>query len=191
MLWWFFFAIAAMTEVILHIFSLQNKQSIWIVHVYTVIEYVLIAIIIANWQTDMAIAKLVRMSVLVYIFIFVLTKATGLENFSATTVNYVTRPLAVLLLSTFALLTLQALWNHISVNLTDDYRFWMLLAMALYYSASLVIFAFTFIKGQDLLLALIKIHAVVNIIHNILFTIGVFRVRGAKPAAALQPTSAS
>jgi hypothetical protein len=130
-----------------------------------------------------------RFSIPAYILLFILAKVTGVENFSADTANYITRPLAIFLLSAFAILTLQTLWRHSPANLTSDYRFWMLLAMALYYSASLVLFAFMFTKDQDLLIALFKIHAVVNIIHNILFTTGIFRVGNAKPA--LQPTSIS
>ncbi len=187
---WIFFALAVVAEITMFVLGSLGKQSAWIVHVYTIIEYVIIASIFANWQTDMAIAKFVRVSILVYILIFVIAKAAGLENFSADTINYVTRPLAVFLLSVFAFLSLQALWSHTPENLTSDYRFWMLLAMVLYYSTSLVIFAFTFAKDRDLLLALVKIHAVVNILHNLLFTIGIFRVGGAKPTA-LQPTSAS
>lgn len=131
-----------------------------------------------------------RLSISVYILIFVLIKLFNLENFSAETVNYITRPLALLLLTTFALLTLQNLWRNTSTNLTDDYRFWMLFAMALYYSTSLGLFAFMYTKNQELLIALFKMHAVINIIHNLLFTIGVFKVRAAQ-RVALEPSSSS
>lgn len=189
-IFWFFWTVAATTEIIVNIFTLHGKQSALISHIYTVIEYYLIAIILANLQTDSVIAKLMRRSVPIYIFIFVVIKIAGLENFSAGTINYITRPLAILLLSTFAFLTLQNLWSRTPANLTNDYRFWMLLAMALYYSASLILFAFMFTKDLSLLIALFKIHAVINIIHNVLFTIGVLQLRGPKHAE-LQPTPAS
>ncbi|MGI0014668.1 MAG: hypothetical protein ACREBU_14695 [Nitrososphaera sp.] len=172
-----FFAFAVVSEITLFILTSQHKPSAWIFHVYTFIEYVLITMILVNWQNKSPIAKLTRLSIPLYIFCFVLIKVVGLENFETGLYNSITRPLAVLLLSTFAFLTLQALWSRTPANLTGDYRFWMLLAMALYYSTSLVLFAFMFTKGRDLLVALFKIHAVVHIIHNILFTIGVFRVR--------------
>ena len=187
---WVFFALAALVEAVLFILGTKSEQSAWIFHVYTLIEYVLIAIILADWHNKIALARLTRLSILVFILIFALMKFSSLENFSAVTHNYITRPLAVLLLSTFAFLTLQNLWSRTPARLTADYRFWMLLAMVLYYSASLALFAFMFTKDQQTLIALFKIHAVVNILHNILFTIGVFKLRGAKQGA-LQPEPAS
>lgn len=186
---WLFFALSVFTEIILHILGWQSKPSGWIFHIYTFIEYILITTILKSWQIKPAIARLMRLSIPIYILFFVLMKLTGLETFSADTANYITRPLAVLLLSASAILTLQALWSHTPENLTEDYRFWMLLAMVLYYSASLVLFAFMFTKNRDLLIALFKIHAVINIIHNILFTIGVLQIRRPRQGA-LQPTSA-
>jgi hypothetical protein len=187
---WVFFALSVVAEIILYILNSQKKQSAWVAPIYTLIEYILIVIVLAGWQSKPAIARLMRISIPIYIFFFVLIKVAGLENFSADTVNYVTRPLAVLAMSTFAFLTLQALWSHTPANLTDDYRFWMLLAMSLYYSASLGLFAFMFTKDRDLLVALLEIHAVVHIIQNILFTIGIFQLKGPKQTG-LQATSAS
>ncbi len=187
---WIFFALSVVAEIILYILNSQKKQSAWVAPIYTLIEYVLISSVLADWQTKPAIARLMRISIPIYILFFVLINVAGLENFSAKTVNYITRPLAVLVMSTFALLSLQALWSQTPTNLAGDYRFWMLLAMSLYYSTSLGLFAFMFTQDRDLLVALLKIHAVVHIIHNILFTIGVFRVRGANQTTP-QPSSAS
>lgn len=186
---WLFWTVAAITEIIVNVFTLHSKQSALISHIYTIIEYNLIATILANLQTNSVIAELVRMSRPIYILIFVIIKVSGLENFSADTINYITRPLALLLLSAFALLTLQDLLSQMPANLTNNYRFWMLLAMVLYYSSSLVLFAFMFTKDRNLLVALFKIHAVVNIIQNILFTIGVLQIRRPRQGALL-PTSA-
>lgn len=177
-----FFALSVVAEIAVYILNSRGKQSAWISHIYTLIEYVLVAGILATWQTRPAFARLMRLSIPVYILFFVLIKVAGLENFSADTANYITRPLAVLLMSTFAFLTLQDLWSRTPANLTGDCRFWMLLAMALYYSTSLVLFAFMFTKDRNLLVALFKIHAVVHIMQNLLFTVGVFRVGSAKPA---------
>lgn len=187
---WIFFAFAAVIEITAPILTSRSFSSAWISHIYTLIEYVLITIILVPWQTNNTLARLMRLSISVYILIFVLIKLFNLENFSAETVNYITRPLALLLLTTFALLTLQNLWRNTSTNLTDDYRFWMLFAMALYYSTSLGLFAFMYTKNQELLIALFKMHAVINIIHNLLFTIGVFKVRAAQ-RVALEPSSSS
>ena len=185
---WIFFALAAGTEIILFILSSSKTPSTWITHIYTLIEYVLITAVLASWQPRTTSAKIMWLSLPVYVFLFMLAKIAGLESFSANTNNYITRPLALFLLSTFVFITLHGLWRQSPINLNRDYRFWMLLAMAIYYSASLVLFAFMFTKSLELLIALFKIHAAVNIAHNILFTIGVLKVRAAQ-RAALQPTS--
>lgn len=185
-----FFTLASTTEITLYILNFQGKSSAWISHIYTLIEYSLITMILADWQTNSAFARLIRITSTVFILLFIVVKITGLENFSLDMNNFITRPLAVLLLSAFAFITLQDLWSRTPANLTNDYRFWMLLAMALYYSASLALFAFMFTKDQQVLIALFKIHAVVNILHNILFTIGVLRLRSLKQDA-LQPEVAS
>ncbi|MEK7728552.1 MAG: hypothetical protein AAB354_09075 [candidate division KSB1 bacterium] len=185
-----FFALAVATEIILHVFTSNNRQSAWVFHVYTFIEYVLITSVLVSWQSKLTKFRLMRVSIPLYIVIFLFIKFSGVEGFDAGLYNNITRPLALLLLTAFALLTLQDLWHNTSKNLAEDYRFWMLLAMALYYSTSLGLFAFMYTKNQELLIALFKIHAVVNIIHNLLFTIGVFKVRAAQQVA-LEPASAS
>ena len=190
MLWLVFFSVAAATEIIIHIVSLQHYQSAWIFHVYTCIEYILIAKILGHWQNKLVYSRLMQASIPVYLLSFAFIKAVGFEGFEAGLYNNITRPLALLFLTTFTLLTLLDLWRNTSINLTDDYRFWMLFAMALYYSASLGLFAFMYTKNQELLIALFKIHAVINIIHNLLFTIGVFKVRAAQQVA-LEPSSSS
>ncbi|MCG3154312.1 MAG: hypothetical protein DKINENOH_00906 [bacterium] len=180
---WAFFASATLAEIILLILSAQGIKSAWFFHVYTLVEYVLLALIITNWQTDATVARLMRASIPVYLFCFILVKLAGLESLEPGSYNNLTRPLAVLLLSTFSFLTLQALWRQTPANLTGDYRFWMLLAMLLYYSTSLVLSAFMFTKNHDLLKGLFETHAVINIIRNLLFTIGVFQLRKAQQTA--------
>ncbi|MGH7494915.1 MAG: hypothetical protein ACREOO_21290 [bacterium] len=172
---WLFFVFAVAAEIILYIFSWHGNQSAWIFHVYTVIEYTLATIVLAGWQIDSKLSKLMRSSIPIFFFCFILIKAVGLENFEPGLHNNITRPLAVLLLSASALLTMQNLWRETPENLAKDYRFWMLLAMAFYYSTSLVLFAFMFTMQLEMLDALFKMHAVTNIIHNILFTVGVFQ----------------
>lgn len=182
---WMFFAFAMISEIILFILGSRGIQSTWVFHIYTFIEYVLIIMILTNWQKPSTVVTLMRASVPIYISCFLFFKIAGLESSEPGSYNSLTRPLAVLLLSTFSSLTLQALWRQSPTNLTSDYRFWMLLALVLYYSTSLVLSAFMFTKNHVLLVALFKIHAVANITRNLLFTIGVFQLRKAQQTALL------
>lgn len=180
---WAFFAFAMISEIILFILNSQKMRSAWYHHIYTLLEYALVITILTNWQTSFTVVRLARASIPVYIVCLVFVKISGLENFEPGSYNNLTRPLAVLLLTTFSFITLQALWRQTPAHLTSDYRFWMLLAMLLYYSTSLVLSAFMFTRNHNLLDALFRIHAIVNITHNLLYTIGVFQVRKAQQLA--------
>lgn len=182
-----FFGVAVITEVALYVHSLNSIPSGWIFHLFTFIEYLLIVTILSRWQIKPRLAILMRLSIIIFILLFVILRVAGLEDFSAHTASFVTRPVAVLSLCILAFITLHNLWQHTPASINKDYRFWMLLAMVLYYSASLGLFAFMFTDDRDLLVLLFKIHAVVNIIHNILFTIGVLQIRRLKPKAELAP----
>jgi hypothetical protein len=173
------FTLSVAGEAILYYLNSQHKPSAWFFHIYTFVEYMLIAIILTAWQGSPRSGRLIRMSSAFYILVFALVKTTGLEDFETASYNTITRPLAVLIIGVFALYSLRDLWLT-SANLTSNYRFWILLSLALYSSTSLVISSFMFAKEIRLLEAMFEIHAVVHIAHNILFTIGIFVLRGTR-----------
>lgn len=174
MLWWIYFALASLTEIILHIFSYNNQQSAQVFHIYTLVEYFMLTMILATWQDAKIAAKRMRLSIPIYIVVYALIKFVGLEDFSAATINVVTRPVALLMINVFSCYTLFSLWSNPPEKIFRDHKFWMLIALILYYNISLILSAFMFMKNVAVIVALFEIHAVVNIIHNILFAIGVF-----------------
>jgi hypothetical protein len=76
----------------------------------------------------------------------------------------------------FILHNLQSLSQNTPGRLRWDYRFWILLALAGYYSSSAILFSFTYLENQQMLISILYLHAIANIMHNVLLTIGVFHI---------------
>jgi len=173
-----FFTVAVIAEIIVHIYHLFGKPNVWISHLYTLVEYVLIAYILSTWQKDDHASRVMRLSIVVYFVIYFILKLSKFENFEADTINYISRPISLLFISGAVFYTFHQFWLSTPAPLHKDFRFWILIAMAIYYSSSIIIFAFMYIKAQGLLLYLIYIHAALNILQNILFTVGIIRAFG-------------
>ncbi len=177
---WLFFLLAAATEIIILTHNLLHKPSAWIVHIYTAIEYGLLAHALSAWQESPAIRKAIRASIPAYLCLYLLARVTGIEPFEATTINYLTRPIALLLISGFSWYTLSQTWLHDSEKLSRNFRFWILISLAGYYSSSVMLDAFLYTANHDVLLHIFHARAILNILHNILFTIGVIVAFGSR-----------
>ncbi len=170
---WAFYGIATMTEFIYHTLSLLDQPNGIVAHIYTLIEYGLLAYIMSVWEEDVRISKGIKVSILFYSLVYAIIKVSGVETFQSSTINYVSRPLALLLLASFALHAIFAHNGNAPSSRLINYRYWILLAIALYYSASALIIPFFYVESHDLLVHLFYVHAVINILHNLLFTVGI------------------
>lgn len=184
---WCYFTLAFATEVVVHIFHLLGQPNAWLIHVYTPLELTLILYILSRWQRQASAAARIRRLIPLYWFIYLALKLSGTEQFQADTINYISRPVSLLMLITGVFYTLHLLWSSLPGQLRRDYRFWILLAMAIYYSGSIIIVAFMFIKSPQILLALVNMHALLNIAHNALFTGGVLYALRYVPANLIHP----
>lgn len=135
------------------------------------------------WLKAENLLKWIRYAIPFYLIFFLAVKLTGLEPFEAFSYNFITRPVALLIMVFFIFKTLFELWESATSEVTNDYRFWTLFALAIYYASSTVLFVFTFIEDRKFLVIVMSTHAVLNIIHNLLFTIGIFKARGARQIA--------
>lgn len=163
------------------IYSLQSKPNAWLIHIYTPIEYGILAHMLSSWQERRLVSNFISVSIPVYFTVYLMLKLSGVENFEADTINYVSRPLSLLLVAGFASYTLNRLCTGESSFLLRSYRFWILLAIVVYYSGSTIIVAFMYLESRTLLVQLFYAHAILNILHNILFTIGVLLAFASNP----------
>lgn len=169
---WLFFTAALVTEILVHVHHLAGRPNAWIVHLYTPLEYILIVFILSRWQSREKFKRAMLISIPLYLGLYSFMKFVGIENFESTTINYVSRPISLLLISGFVLFTLHQLSTREEIFLQRDFRFWILLALAIYYSGSIIIVPFMYIKIREILLFLVYTHAVLNVIQNLLFVIG-------------------
>lgn len=131
--------------------------------------------------------RYIRCAMPFYILIYLGLIVFGIEKLEAGTFNYVSRPLALTIMIIFVFHTLYAFWDDVRKNLVMDSRFWFLIAMAIYFSSSTILFSFTYTKKQGLLFGIMYMHGFMNILHNILFTIGIFRAKEAMKEAFQPP----
>ena len=168
-----YLGIATLAELILAILLFYGIHNNLVVHIYTPLEYIFVASLLMFWQQKAESAALVRLSIPLYLLAYAVIKIFGWEDFSAHTVNYLTRPIALILLNGFALYTLLTLWQHTSQPLYRSGRFWVLAAFTIYYSASIIVVAFMYISENQALRYLLLLHSSANILHNLLLTTGI------------------
>lgn len=169
---WLFFTAALLTEILVHAHHLANKPNAWIIHLYTPLEYLLIVFILSRWQNREKSRKAMLISIPLYLGLYGFMKIAGIENLESSTINYVSRPISLLLIGGFVLFTLHQLSAREETLLQSDYRFWILLALAIYYCGSIIIVPFMYIQNREILLFLVYTHAILNILQNLLFVIG-------------------
>lgn len=169
LLLWLLFLSTAATEVTMDVLSRMHTHNLLIFHTYSLVEYVLVLSILARWHPDANAGKWMRRAILAYLATFFVIKATGLEGLDTDSQNFITRPIALLIMIGFTFDSLHALWRKASTNLSRDYRFWFMFAFAIYYSGTIALFSFTYLKGQTLLF-IVHLHAVLNVFRNILCT---------------------
>ncbi len=177
LLLWFFLCVSALVEIIVSILAQMKIHNILVFQAYSLLEYVLVLTLLKCWVLNEKLEKWIRYAIPSFIIFFFVAKLTGLEPYETSSYNFITRPVALLIMTFFVLKTLIALWENTSIDLTNDFRFWVLSAFAIYYSSSIVLFSFSYITNKDFLIATMYTHAVLNIIHNLLFTVGAFKAR--------------
>ena len=188
LLLWLLFLFAAATDVSMDILARSKTPNLLIFQVYCLLEYVLVLNILSKWHPDEKAGKWMRAAIPIYVAAYVVIKAAGLEGLQTDSHNFITRPIALLIMIVSTFDALHALWNSAPTNFSRDYRFWCMIALAIYYSSSVVFISFTYMKNRELLLGIVYLHAAINILHNILFTIGI--VRAASQGTVLMTSAA-
>lgn len=159
------------------ILAKEKLHNIWVFQIYSLFEFVLVLTLLKCWLNDEKSLSAIRYAIPLYYFFFLIVKLTELEPPEPSTFNFITRPIALLVMVFFIFRTLFELWENTTIDLEDDYRFWILFAFMVYYASSMVLFSFSFVPEKKFLLPLVYTHAVLNIIHNLLFTVGAFKAR--------------
>lgn len=179
-----FLGIAGITEAIAVGYGMAGRPNLWMLHVYTPIEFSLTLFILSCWQRNHRARRSIRAGIPIYLALYALAKIYQLEDFSPGVLNYLTRPVSQLIAGGIAIYTLQLLWYFSEDQLHRNYRLWITAAFLLYNILGVVIFALTFLKDRQSLVFLVYLHALVNITHNLLFTAGIICAMRFKPELA-------
>lgn len=170
---WGFFTFDAAMEVVFLIYSLQGKPNAWIIHFYTPLEYSILAYILSTWQEKKQISNFIKISIPVYLISYTLLKIYEIEIFDAETINYISRPLTMIIISILSLYTIHQVWSKYEGELFKNSIFWFLVSILIYYTGSIIVEAFFYLKNRDVLWHLLYSRNTLNILRNILFTAGI------------------
>lgn len=174
---WFllFLGAAVFGEVIITLLSLYKINNAGAMGIYSVLEFGLIIYILTFWLGQKNIKKIFLLSIPVYWMFYLIVNFSGLESLGSGQINYLTRPIGLMIIFAFSLYTLHHLHFVGHRRLYTDYRFWILSGMIIYSAGGVIVFAFIYVGSRSNgLVFLAYFHAVLNIIHNLFYAIGVF-----------------
>jgi len=143
--------------------ALNKVSTIWLFHVFTPLEYGFLVVVFSYWQKKPLLRLLLRLSIPLFALICLVNKLfleslVSFDNFTASLEGS-----ALIMISVY---TLFNLYRDNSGPISRDPRFWITVAVLIYFSGSLPTFAFANI------IALWSIPHILNVISNILFARG-------------------
>jgi hypothetical protein len=158
-----YFLLLGLVEAIGLYLALNKISNLWLFHVFTPLEYGFLTLVFSCWQKKPLLRLLLRLSIPLFALICLLNKlyledVSRFDNFTATLESA-----ALILISVY---TLFDLYRETASALFRDPRFWIAVAVLVYFSGNLPVFAFANI------ITLWSMHHFLNITSNILFTGG-------------------
>jgi hypothetical protein len=159
-----FFSFALIVEIIGFYLSFNRISYIWLIHLYTLLEYSLLMLIFSYWQKDNVLRRNLRLSIGFFAFIWIGAKMF-MENLSYWD-NYTASLESVLLVGVSAY-TLFELSKENRTSLYKEPRFWVCGAVLVYFTGNLMVFALINIITIDW-----PIHSLLNIVANLFYTGG-------------------
>ena len=143
-----------------------------LIHVYFIIENLIITSILYVWQETKLMKGIFQLLAFIYILFWIIAKVTieplsGLYTITATT--------SQVLLTLGAGYTLFIVMGNREQSLMNNYRFWVLLSFVIYYAGSLLPIAMRGILIQSSLEKLFLVASLdwsLKILFNVLFAIG-------------------
>jgi len=165
------FVVGAVVELIGYYFLIKQTQSVWVFHVYTLLEFSLLVLVFSYWQKG-RIRKWLRFSIGVFFLMWLAAKFSieGVDEWDSYTGTFEGVFLIAVSAGTF--------FNLIGENLESllyDSRFWVASAVLIYFSGTLLTFALsnTIAGSADYnLFKLTLFHPILNIISNLCYAGG-------------------
>lgn len=158
-----YFVLLGLVDVSSLYLALNRINNIWLFHLFTPLEYGILVMVFSYWQKEPLLRLVLRLSIPLFVLICLVNKLflENLVSFDNFTVSLESS--ALIMISVF---TLFSLYRDNSGLISKDPRFWITVAVLIYFAGNLPTFAFANI------IALWSIHSILNITSNILFSGG-------------------
>jgi hypothetical protein len=168
----FYIFFAFIVDIYLAWFVRGHQLHLGIVHAYYIIECIFILTIITVWQETVRMKRLFQTLILLYILFWIIAKLT-FEPLSG--LYSITASASQVLLTLCAGYTLFVVVGNREQSLMNQYRFWVLLSIVIYYAGTLLTIALRGILihySTEKFLLFTSLDWSLKIIFNILFTVG-------------------
>lgn len=133
----FFYCLMALPFDLLNLtLRIYEINNFWVLHVFTLCEYALIAATLSVWATS-GLQKLIRFSITGFIVVWIISKFF-IESFS-TYDNFMSTTESVLLI--ILTTTILTRLSTLTENFDEDPRFWVLIALLFYFAGNFTVFA--------------------------------------------------
>ena len=153
--------------------SLMHIKNLWIMHIYTIIEYIFLIAIFSQWQRKLLIRWLMFFSIplIIAIAIFDMFRLENLNMF-----NIYTRPISGILMLGILGLTLFDFNKESTTPLSRNPRFWIIPPVFVSIITTMTVFAvgnYLLLNFSKSFFDIYRVIMIINMISNI-FYIGVF-----------------
>jgi hypothetical protein len=169
----FYFLIIGLVTDVLSLWQYLGPRSAhWLVHVYIIIEFVLLMVLISFWQESRRVNRIILLLTGFYAGFWILAKCT-FEPFNG--IYYLSGSISAVLLTLCAGYTLFIVIEQRSQPLFRYDRFWVLLSLVINYTGSLlpIVFAgIVFAHSREYLFRLWSITWIATILSHLLFMVG-------------------
>lgn len=165
-----YLALSALFEALMILWVIRGENNLWISHIFTPIEYGLLAFMLSCWQGNKTFKKLVRLSIPIVILLTISLNLFGVEQ--TNTFDYISIPVVSVLLAAFSWHILHQMSLHDTGDLLKNHIFWITVGIFIYFSGGLFVFALGILPQNGALYIIFQVNSVLLIFRNICFVIG-------------------
>ncbi len=130
-------SLGATTEFVTFFMAIRHMQNLWVLHVYNLIEFAVLSMLVAPWQKGRTFAKLLRWSILAYSGFWLISKFTfeplsGQAEFTKAVTSAVM--IAAAVGAVFAIRSAGA------SPLSRNFRVWAVAGVIVYFAGNMTLF---------------------------------------------------
>jgi hypothetical protein len=151
---------------------MQSKNNLWLINVFAVTEGIFFISLLYYWSTSHLFKTIIKFSGIIYVIFWFIT-TIFINSIFEFNDDEKTLKCIILIIGTCYVLTHYAIES--TSRIYNEYKFWILTGMMIYFTLCLVIFATSRIildSNQKAITITFPIHSAINILTNICFIIG-------------------